>query len=206
MTGCTFCTNSTVCLSCGSGYFLNSSSLCQACTDLTGCLVCKNSTTCLFCNTGYYFNSFSCSSCSIITGCYSCISNSICTSCKGGYTLNANSGCDVAIVKADKEVTEIVLKTLYLNETTLIHYMYTKKMNYTKVDVNWFIEARLYLLSANNTQINLTIRKAEWSTENDYTLIFYTDNPVDYNSIVKKMPFVRLLTYSLDLSNTKTGI
>jgi hypothetical protein len=98
MNGCTFCTNSSVCLSCGSGFFKNANNLCSPCTDLTGCLVCKDASTCLFCDTGYYFSSFTCQSCSVITGCYSCISRTVCTSCIGGYTLNSNSGCDVAQV------------------------------------------------------------------------------------------------------------
>lgn len=80
-------------------------------------------------------------------------------------------------------------------------------MNYTKVDINWMTEIRLFILGTNNSEINLTIIKAEWSTENNYTLIIYTNNPIDYNSIIKKMPFTRrFLSYSLDLNNTKTGI
>lgn len=155
MTGCTFCTNNTVCLSCGSGYFKNTTNLCQSCTDLPGCLVCKDAATCLFCDTGYYFSSFTCQSCSVITGCYSCISSTICTSCIGGYTLNTNSGCDVAQVQANAKVTDLVLKTFYVNSTTLKHFLYVKNLKFTKKTIDWAANLNLFIFNNNGNKIPL---------------------------------------------------
>ena len=207
LTGCTFCTNSTVCLSCGSGFFKNASSRCQSCTDLPGCLVCSDASTCLFCDTGYYFSSFTCQSCSVMTGCYSCISSTVCSSCIGGYTLNTNSMCDVAQVQAASKVTDILLKTFYVNSTTLKHFLYVKGKDFSKnVTLNWQTNASLYIYSDNGTKMNLVIKDVQWATENNYTLIFFTDNPLDLSSKTKRMPFARRLSQSLDLSDSKTGI
>lgn len=182
LSGCVFCTNQSSCLSCGSGYFMNGSNLCQACTDLTGCLVCKDSSTCLFCDTGYYLTgSYTCSSCSIISGCYSCISSSVCTSCIGGYTLNTNSGCDVTTVQAIAPTNDLILKTFYVDSSTLKHYLYAKDMTFTKANLDWAANVKLHIMANNGTQYNLVLKSVEWSTENDYTIIFYTDNPINYD-------------------------
>lgn len=207
LTGCVFCTNTSTCLSCGSGYFMNSSNLCSPCTSLTGCLVCKNSNTCLFCDTGYYFNNYQCSTCDIISGCYSCISSTVCTSCVGGYTLNTNSGCDVTQVSASLPTTDLILKTMYLDSGTLKHYLYVKGKNFTKANVDWNTNAKLTIKSTNGTTYTLTIKSVEWPKDNNYTIIFYTNNPINYDSSTNKMPFARrLLDATLDLSNFKSGI
>lgn len=208
MVGCTFCTNNTICLSCGAGYFKNSSNLCQSCTDLPGCLVCKDSATCLFCDTGFYFSTYTCQPCTTITGCYSCISSTICTSCIGGYTLNSYSGCDVAQVQAsNSKVTDLVLKTFYVNSTVLKHFLYSLGMPFTKsTKVNWQTNLNLFVNNVNGTKIPLTVLSAEWAKDNNYTLIIYTNNPMNLSSRTTKMPFARRLLSTLDLSDTKTGI
>jgi hypothetical protein len=64
----------------------------------------------------------------------------------------------------------------------------------------------IFIFSPNGTKINLVIKSVEWSTLNNYTLIIYTNNPINYESKTKKMPFARRMLNSLDLSDSKTGI
>lgn len=100
-----------------------------------------------------------------------------------------------------------MLKTFYVNSTTLKHFLYAKGMAFTKVNLNWQTNMSIFIFTKNGTKINLVIKDVQWATDNNYTLILYTDNPIDYNSKTRKMPFARrLLDYSLDLSDTKTGI
>lgn len=79
-------------------------------------------------------------------------------------------------------------------------------MAFSKVNLNWQTNAGLYMYSDNGTKINLVIKDVQWATDNNYTLIFFTDNPIDLRSKTKKMPFARLLSQSIDLANSKTGI
>ena len=72
--------------------------------------------------------------------------------------------------------------------------------------LNWQANATLYIYNNAGNKINLVIKDVQFSTENSYTLIFYTDNPLDMSTKTKKMPFARLLSQSLDLSDSKTGI
>ena len=80
-------------------------------------------------------------------------------------------------------------------------------MQFTKAVVtNWQANLNLYVFNINGTKIPLTVISAEWAKDNNYTLIIYTNNPIDYSSKTKKMPFARRILNSLDLSDTKTGI
>lgn len=79
-------------------------------------------------------------------------------------------------------------------------------MAFSKVSLNWQANMSLFLFTKNNTKVNLIIKDVQWASDNNYTLIVYTDNPIDYNSKTKKMPFARRVLQSLDLSDTKTGI
>ena len=64
----------------------------------------------------------------------------------------------------------------------------------------------IFIFSLNGTKISLVIKSAEWSVLNNYTLIIYTNNPIDYSSKTKNMPFTRRMLSSIDLSDSKTGI
>lgn len=77
-------------------------------------------------------------------------------------------------------------------------------MTFSKVSLNWQANMSLFLFT--NTKVNLVIKDVQWASDNNYTLIVYTDNPIDYSSKTKKMPFARRVLQSLDLSDTKTGI
>lgn len=79
-------------------------------------------------------------------------------------------------------------------------------MTFSKVSLNWQANMSLFLFTKNNTKVNLVIKDVQWASDNNYTLIVYTDNPIDYSSKTKKMPFARRVLQSLDLSDTKTGI
>ncbi len=79
-------------------------------------------------------------------------------------------------------------------------------MAFSKVSLNWQANMSLFLFTKNNTKVNLIIKDVQWASDNNYTLIVYTNNPIDYSSKTKKMPFARRVLQSLDLSDTKTGI
>jgi hypothetical protein len=78
-------------------------------------------------------------------------------------------------------------------------------MTFTKVDIDWLSNIRLTIVANNGTEVILTVISVEWSTDNDYTLIIHTNNPIDYSS-QNAMPFARrLLGASIDLSQYKTS-
>lgn len=79
-------------------------------------------------------------------------------------------------------------------------------MAFSKVSLNWQANMSIFLFTKNNTKVNLIIKDVQWASDNNYTLIVYTNNPIDYSSKTKKMPFARRVLQSLDLSDTKTGI
>lgn len=80
-------------------------------------------------------------------------------------------------------------------------------MTFTKKDIDWQAEMFLTLESADGTLVDLTIKKVEWTT-NDYTLIIYTNNPLNIDSSNLKMPFARRRRLqSLELnSHTQLGL
>ena len=92
MEGCSICSNSSICLSCVSGYYLyTSDNKCHTCTsNVTNCQLCKFNTTsnvteCAECNEGYFLNaSNSCNFCTD-SGCLSCSDNITCTRCQSGF-------------------------------------------------------------------------------------------------------------------------
>jgi hypothetical protein len=70
MNGCATCRNSSYCLTCYLGYYLDQSSLpAQQCTQcdisLTGCMFCFNNTNCQKCASGYYLNGSTCGRCNV---------------------------------------------------------------------------------------------------------------------------------------------
>ena len=200
MKGCAFCTNDTECVSCMSGYYLNSStSLCDYCTDLFGCLICKDETDCLYCDTSYYLDTTSglgvCASCVLaIPGCYTCSSALVCTSCLGSYTLTNTSSCQyLAIEAADLSVDELILKTFYQSDTVLRHEIYVIGMTFTRISltlVQWQDELKLTIQDADGTAVDLLILAVDWGN-NYYTLIVYTDNPINIDRSSLTMPFAR---------------
>jgi hypothetical protein len=79
-------------------------------------------------------------------------------------------------------------------------------MTFTKTNLDWASNFKLSIVANNGTEVTLTIKYVQWSNDNDYTLIIYTNNPIDY-SIKNAMPFARrLLGASIDLSLYKTSI
>ena len=77
-------------MNCGQGFFLNTQSVCQACSSF--CLVC-NALGCTQCQPGYSLSqSFTCLP-NCISPCATCSANNnaACTSCLAGYTFNPSS-------------------------------------------------------------------------------------------------------------------
>jgi hypothetical protein len=127
----------------------------------------------------------------------------------GGYTLNSNDGCDVATVQTTVTVAtaNFMLKTLYVDSTTLTHYLYAVGMSFIKADVNWSANVKLSMVANSGVQTALTLTSAEWPSNNDYSLIFNTNNPISSDLSVNSMPFTRrLLQSTVDLSNYKTEV
>ena len=60
---------------------------------------------------------------------------------------------------AEENVEDLVLKTFYVNTTTLKHILYAKGMSFEQKDVDWTANANLFLKKADSTQIALTIKK-----------------------------------------------
>lgn len=120
MKGCRTCSNSTDCLLCNDGFFINANGTCEVCAVgaatctisitshcqstyymlagicarcLTNCSSCTGPTTCDECLQGFYLaNSTTCTACGAL--CISCNSSSSCQSCKVGYApVNGSNGC-----------------------------------------------------------------------------------------------------------------
>ena len=67
---CDICSNTTACITCNSGYYLNPDDICIACnlgyysslssmkceSCNSNCRICSNATACITCNPGYYLN------------------------------------------------------------------------------------------------------------------------------------------------------
>lgn len=92
--GCVNCSPTGQCLSCGTGYYLSSTGVCNACGN--GCSACDGNT-CTQCLNGYYRTSNYCARCS--NSCASCTSSGACTSCPSGYELK-NGTCTVGSADA----------------------------------------------------------------------------------------------------------
>jgi len=91
--GCLTCNPAqlTTCTTCAPGYFLNSTSNCQAC--ISNCVQCS-SVGCMQCTAGYTLNAvFNCQL-NCIAPCAECkdANPSACTSCVAGYVLNQTTG------------------------------------------------------------------------------------------------------------------
>jgi hypothetical protein len=103
--------------------------------------------------------------------------------------------------------TELALKTFYVSETTLRHELYTISGAFNQVTMNWSENLMLSVVANNGSEIRLTIRSVEFAPQNTYTLVIYTNNPLDSISSKSFMPFARrLLESSIDLKNYKTGL
>jgi len=81
--------NSTNCLICLTGYYVDASNLCQLCNlNLCDCLACSSALVCTQCLNGYYLVNDTCTSCASIAGCQSCSNSSVCTLCASGFYNN----------------------------------------------------------------------------------------------------------------------
>lgn len=96
LTACAMCVNSTTCLDCFQGYFINSTThTCTTCVSvIQGCSSCRNSTTCEECNSGFYLlANGSCATCvGISNGCLSCNATD-CSVCQLDYYLSSSNRC-----------------------------------------------------------------------------------------------------------------
>lgn len=74
LVGCSVCVNSSVCKSCQSGYYIDTSSnICLSCDVMEGCANCNSSTNCTSCLQGFFLNGLTCSKCALaMPGCYQC--------------------------------------------------------------------------------------------------------------------------------------
>lgn len=97
---------STLCTSCATQYFLNSSSkVCKPCS--TGCSTCTSNTTCTLCLSPFTLASGSCTiNCSLVANCATCNSGAGCTVCNTGYVVLNNTYCLVNPICGDG-ITEI---------------------------------------------------------------------------------------------------
>lgn len=97
--GCYLCKNSTHCLGCSNGYWLDTSSTttnpCKPCfTSMAGCSQCSSNSVCISCVQGYFLNSGTqkCLPCwDSMKGCLMCNSSVYCYQCDFRYYLNATS-------------------------------------------------------------------------------------------------------------------
>lgn len=94
-----FCVNSTSCVQCAGGFYLNNGS-CSACSSATaGCISCSQSGLCSMCEGGFYLNGANCSACAV-QGCELCtaLSPSQCINCFSGYYLSGNTcqACNIS--------------------------------------------------------------------------------------------------------------
>lgn len=115
----------------------------------------------------------------MLEGCYACTNNATCSICGGGYILNKDELiCNPMRVESHETITKLKLITRFVNTSCLLHYLYAKDMSYNKSDtIDWNKTTKLLLEDSKYKQIRLQILKVEWA-DNDYTLLFYTDNPL----------------------------
>lgn len=93
--GCFLCLNSTWCLGCSNGYYLDltvtTTRLCKPCvTKITGCNQCSSNTTCISCIQGYFLDTSVtpniCKACwDSMKGCLMCNASNICQQCDFRY-------------------------------------------------------------------------------------------------------------------------
>lgn len=99
--GCGNCVNSTYCIECTQGFYLETILVgsqptreCFSCNIMLGCGGCNSSAICIFCLPGYYLNSGDnkCYTCDkTMPGCLRCNTSSICEQCDIGYYVSGNS-------------------------------------------------------------------------------------------------------------------
>jgi len=82
-------TNSSQCLECIAGYYLNGHGFCDKC--LTGCRNCSNATVCTNCEWEYFLTENStCEKCNS-EGCIECYNAKECEQCTQGYFMNSKT-------------------------------------------------------------------------------------------------------------------
>ena len=166
ITGCQYCTSTTVCLSCQSGYFTLANT-CVSCTNITGCLDCSNSTSCNLCGDLYYLNSTDqlCYSCGTnMVGCMTCSSSSFCKSCLGNYSLSGGVCSEIQSIST-KPYRQLKLITEYIDSNTLKHHLIVRGTTYTKASVNLAVSSNITMVGVGSS-ILLTILSFEWG-DND---------------------------------------
>ena len=92
---CSECLNSSSCMKCEAGYYVDHNQLCAGCGY--GCLICSNPTQCHFCSSGYQIQSNNCFRCAD-QHCISCpVAINACSSCVRGYNVNSSGGCTASL-------------------------------------------------------------------------------------------------------------
>lgn len=108
---------------------------------------------------------------------------------------------------AEEEITDIFLKTIYINKDILKHSLYVKGMVYIKKDIDWPSNAEIFLTNTDGSSVSLVIKNSTWG-KHDNELIFFTNNPTNITSdSLNYMNFTRrLLSSSSFKNNYKIGI
>ena len=151
--GCSICDNSTHCMECSAGFFLNQTfnNLCESCNvAIEGCLFCESAASCDLCDTEYYGAGGLCHRCdSAMDGCFSCKQFDVCTSCKGGYDIAFGGGCElIDPSKVEEYLTEgdITITTYYISDDILMHALRVKGgPKFKKATVDWDNEVQLFI-------------------------------------------------------------
>ena len=149
--GCSHCSNSTICLGCDGGYYLNATS-CTLCSKTEGCLICNGSSSCLTCASGYFNQNSTCVKCSsVISNCHQCSNQSTCINCNNMYQISATGDCQFMAVSGSSSNSgppELAFRTYYLNMSTLKHALSVadKSSKFRNIDQHdWSSITTIYL-------------------------------------------------------------
>lgn len=95
LNGCASCTDSSTCIMCFGGYYLNSGATCSICRDaLPGCVTCYNDTACVLCSPETYLVGDDCVNCATsVEGCEECDNNGNCVKCSDNMYNVSSTQC-----------------------------------------------------------------------------------------------------------------
>ena len=158
---------------------------------MEGCLICRDLEHCRLCDMGYYLVNGSCNSCGVaLEGCRSCESETKCLACQGNYTVSRDFRCKE--LRAESAFEEVSLVTRYVSASVLSHTLRIKGSQFSAVDLDLSQYTTIVLLKAGGDEIELIIQSYEWG-RNMKSIIFYTNNPFDFeseNSGIQRMKLI----------------
>lgn len=193
--GCLYCTSTSVCLSCQSGYY-QSGNTCIACNGIAGCLDCSGSAYCNLCSDSFYLSAADhlCYSCnSTLTGCIACSSSTTCKACLGNYALSGGV-CSALKTVSTQPYSELRLVTEYISLDQLKHRLIVSGSYNTsgETSINLTLSSTITMVG-NSASIQLTILTYYWV--GNFELVFITNNPLgsNFSTLFKKMPAARFL-------------